>query len=139
MQLASDDGTVLVLRVLGYEFSFQGTERHNSWLDISLTLLRPSETWERTDPALLAGELREMAFWLLGVAVGRTPLRLVFTEPCLSFELVLGPPHGKAVRIYLSHELRPPWEPTDFEIAFYLTFPVKRLAFLRAGLSLLVP
>jgi len=137
MKLASDDGTILELRAVGYEFPHHHSALHDSdWLDIDLRLTRPTATWHYTDPALLTYELREIATWLLLVVRGRTPKRLWFTEPELSLELIATPHNRMVVRVYLSDGFRPPWASVDPDVDFFLTFPVRRLPFLLASASL---
>ena len=139
MKLASDDGIILELRAVGYQFPHLHSALHDSnWLDIDLRLTRPTDTWHYTDPALLTYELREIATWLLLVVRGRTPKPLWFTEPELSLELTTTPHHRMAVRVYLSHGFRPPWAPGDPDVDFFLTVPVRRLSFLLASASLLL-
>ncbi len=46
MKLTSDDGTILELRAVGYEFPHLQSAHHDSnWLDIDLRLTRPTDTW----------------------------------------------------------------------------------------------
>jgi len=90
MRLESDDGIVVELSPLRYQFGSSSTPRDwdANWLIIAAAVrLSDGRSWSFADPCLTTWEARELASWLRGVLAGvrrrrgRTPAGVHRTEP----------------------------------------------------------
>lgn len=112
-----NDLAVLKLDVVGYQFP----ELNDNWLNVRLHLKVGLHKWERIDPALETGDLRQISNWLGEVVehiavfgrwrTQRLSTRLNFTEPNLEFEIFNGHPSDAPAtfRVHLSHEFLQPF------------------------------
>jgi hypothetical protein len=122
MRLESDDGIVVELSPLRYQFGSSSTPRDwdANWLIIAAAVrLSDGRSWSFADPCLTTWEARELASWLRGVLAGEVSPApfggeederlLVFTEPNLAFSLASSDAERITLRLHLSLESRPPW------------------------------
>ena len=122
MRLASEDGTVIELRPLRFQFgpSSEPRDWDANWLCITGDVVLPDgRSWSFTDPCLTTWEARRLGSWLEGVVAGdvqpgpytgETDERLLdFTEPNLAFSLAQRLEGDVTIRVHLSLEARPPW------------------------------
>jgi hypothetical protein len=137
--LRSEKGDVVAVGLLGYQFPNLISEPWDSdWLNVQLDLTDADRAWSRVDPCLLTFEARELATWLREVAeCSPSPGMLYFTEPCLAFEVVRENANSVVLRVFLSHEFRPPWaECPVAEDAYSIDLIIARSDLLEASASL---
>jgi hypothetical protein len=90
-----------------------------NWLVLTGSLLLPDgRAHAFRDPCLTTWEARELSDWLRSVAAGDVtsspddadePLDVVFTEPCIAFDLERADADLITLRVYLSLEAEPPF------------------------------
>jgi hypothetical protein len=113
MKLASQDGQIFEMRILGYEFPHLETKDYASnWLVIAGEVTHPKGAWHFSAPCLLTNEAERLASWMDSLAEGK-PLRSLcsFVEPNLEFRAVLGV-QRPVLGVYFRLEARPKWAPT---------------------------
>lgn len=122
MRLASDEGAVVDLRPLRFQFgsSLEPRDWDANWLYITAQVeLSDGRSWSFSDPCLTTWEARELGSWLQGVlAESVQPAAyggemdenlLVFTEPNLAFSLASRDDGSATIRVHFSLESLPPW------------------------------
>ena len=125
MRLASDDGAVVELQPLRYEFgpSPEPRDWDANWLVVAGQVALPDgRSWAFTEPCLTTWEARALGSWLRAVGDGdvaptafdgdEDDLSLAFTEPDLALSLASRNVAVSVVRLHLSYGARPPW-PSD--------------------------
>nr|WP_223184593.1 hypothetical protein [Streptomyces sp. CBMA152] len=122
----SDSASSVGLRPVRYQFAtVRGDSYDDNWLVIHGTVTTPEGSWSFTDPCLLTDEARQAAAWLRAVAAGTVAVTepdtegelspdTSFIEPLVAFSLADRSEDGTAaIRIHLSLEAAPPWQPED--------------------------
>jgi len=143
--LAGLEGNELELRVVGYQFPYDGTDPWDSnWLLVSVRVLAPEGSWEVVDPCLTTWEAKHLVRWLVAVAGdpalarARTAAPVTFTEPNLTVVARPKPddPNRVLVRACFELELRPPWVGGSRGTELCVELDVGRAAMARAAASL---
>jgi hypothetical protein len=131
MLLTSVDGALVDLRIAGYQYPRRSAVGKQDWDANWLNLrgdvtLADGRTWSFEDPCLTTWEARQLGDWLQAAAAGLVPVSafgtdepegrlLAFTEPNLAFSLECLTGDQATVRVHLSLEALPPWQPSaDF-------------------------
>lgn len=122
MRLRSDDGTVVDLRPVRFQFgpSPQPRDWDANWLYVDGQVdLADGRSWSFSDPCLTTWEARELGSWLKRVLAGSVQPTvygaemdeklLVFTEPNLAFSLASRENGFATIRVHFSLESLPPW------------------------------
>ena len=122
MRLASDDGVVVELRPLRYQFgpSPEPRDWDANWLVVTGQVERPDgRSWSFTEPCLTTWEARTLGSWIRAVRNGdvaptvfigkEDDVSLVFTEPDLALSLASRSAAVAVVRVHLSLAVRPLW------------------------------
>jgi hypothetical protein len=112
MRLASKDGQMFEMRIVGYQFPHLETVEYDSnWLIIAGDVIHPNGSWRFSDPCLLTYEGKRLASWMESIAEGE-PVESIcgFIEPNLQFRAVLGV-DLRVLRVYFELEARPKWAP----------------------------
>lgn len=122
MRLASDDGVVVDLRPLRYQFgpSPEPRDWDANWLVVAGHVELPDgRSWSFTEPCLTTWEARRLGSWLRGVRDGQVAptelagdengASLVLTEPDVALSLAQRDAGTVVVRVHLSLGARPPW------------------------------
>ena len=122
MRLTSDEGTVVDLRPLRFQFgrSPQPRDWDANWLYVDGQVeLSDGRSWSFSDPCLTTWEARELESWLQGVLAGSVEPTayggemdeklLDFTEPNLAFSLASRDVGSETIRVHFSLESLPPW------------------------------
>lgn len=123
MRLTSEDGTVVDLRVTGYQFpdlmgphdAAESAFGDANWLLVSGRVRKANgRGWAFADPCLLVDEAQALAGWLRTAAAGRFPgyrrrdgSPLTFLEPSLRFALRARDGDRVVVRVGFAHECGP--------------------------------
>ncbi|SCE72763.1 hypothetical protein GA0074695_0641 [Micromonospora viridifaciens] len=144
MELISSDGAQLELRLEGYQLDAPDTpvpadeeEDRDEWLVIrGRVRVADGPEWSFVQPCLTTEEAERLAVWLATVGAGETGLwpasppyqaLICFTEPNLAFSLERADADRARVRVHLSHESLPPWQPShdwpDYH-AYFVTLDV---------------
>ncbi|MGC0314397.1 WapI family immunity protein [Kitasatospora acidiphila] len=113
------------LRPVRYQFgSVRGDYYDDNWLIITGAVATEAGRWSFTEPALLVDEARKLARWLRRAAGGWVPVSepaadgelspdLHFLEPLVAFSLADRAGDRLVLRVHLSLEAAPPWQPDD--------------------------
>jgi len=122
VRLVSDDGVVVELRPLRYQFgpSPEPRDWDANWLVVDGRVELPDgRSWSFTEPCLTTWEARRLGSWLRGVRDGQVAptelvgddggASLVLTEPDVALSLAQRSAGTVVVRVHLSHGARPPW------------------------------
>lgn len=141
MRLASDDGAVVELRPLRYQFgpSSEPRDWDANWLVVTGRAELPDgRSWSFTEPCLTTWEARTLGSWLRAVGngdvaptafVGEDDISLVFTEPDLALSLASRSAAVAVVRVHLSHGARPPGPSDPDRPGVVASFVELRLSF----------
>lgn len=109
MKLHDLYGQTFELKILGYQFPDNTDSKWDAnWLNIQITVDSKEGKWNKTDPSLMADEVKTLSEWLSSVSQSKSSKILDFTEPNLKFENI-NKDHNTVVRIYFELELRPSW------------------------------
>lgn len=143
------------LELVRYQFpELEHDEWDSNWLVVSGKVVTAERSWNFSVPCLLTMEAHDLSHWLAECSVAKPAKeRIFFTEPNLSFEVIVGDSQTVSVRIYFALESLPPG--VDVEIDdFFEVFQVSRQTLalaqadlcrslrqfpVRAGASLWVP
>lgn len=86
-------GQEVELKIVNYEFPSKSNDIwDNNWLNIYVKVSSEVGNWQTVDPSLTTWEMRELIDWFEALAQRSTVKlqQLSFTEPNLSFELLVG-------------------------------------------------
>jgi hypothetical protein len=112
MELSGPDGDKLELMLVGYQFPCSSKDEWDAnWLIIRTRATIAGREWSSDDPAMLTGEVEELANWIKSLGNNREvePL-LDFVEPNLSFRLQDRSLERVRLQVLLELESRPPWK-----------------------------
>ncbi|WP_128543886.1 WapI family immunity protein [Larkinella soli] len=109
------------LNILDYEYKTSNPiDLDRNWLLVGLRTRWQNHEATFTAPLLLTWEIDLLIKWLSFIGSTRRPLpRLVFTEPCLSFECLSVGNSEFLIQVKLDCEVSPYWH-TDLSSAFWL-------------------
>ncbi|KAB7733272.1 hypothetical protein F5984_00790 [Rudanella paleaurantiibacter] len=109
------------LAVLDYEYSDSPRFLERNGLLVHIRTRHQNHEWSQAVPVLSTWELELLRDWMSSVAAHQhQSRRITFVEPEISFSDFSGGTDGYDLRLKLSHEAQPGWQPTDQQ-AFYLT------------------
>ncbi|HEX7162632.1 MAG TPA: hypothetical protein VF223_15525 [Trebonia sp.] len=149
MLLTSVDGTLVDLRISGYQFPRCAATCKNDWDANWLTVhgevtQADGKSWTFEDPCLTTWEARALGNWLREAAAGTVPVSpfgtgepegrlLFFTEPNLAFSVESRTSDQVRVRVHFSLEALPPWlhgdqRPDIFGYVVHIRLSVAKLA-----------
>ncbi|MFJ5535200.1 hypothetical protein [Streptomyces sp. NPDC093261] len=124
--LLNDLTSSVDLRSVRYQFAtVRGDSHDDDWLVIDGTVMTSQGSWSFADPCLLTDEAHQVSAWLRAVAAGTVSVTepdaegelspdTWFIEPVVAFSLADRSEGGAAViRVHLSLEAAPPWQPGD--------------------------
>lgn len=125
MLLTSVDGTLVDLRISGYQFpQCAATDKNDwdaNWLNVHGEVTQADgKSWTFEDPCLTTWEAQTLGNWLREAAAGTVPVSpfrtgepegqlLFFTEPNLAFSVESWTSDQVGVRVHFSLEALPPW------------------------------
>lgn len=131
MRFVSRDGNEFGLAAVGYEFPELDTEPYDAdWLIVEVIAKHSLGQWFYRGAILLTFELAELGSWLGEKARDAPgPTELLFTEPNLSFAVLLDDSRSPILRVTMAHEASPPWmlRTDDRFDGFALDFPLAYL------------
>jgi hypothetical protein len=116
MRIQNLDGTARFdLEIVRYQFpDLEHDEWDSNWLVVSGDVVTPARSWQFVDPCLVTMEAHDLANWLADVGSGKpTKLRIFFTEPNLSFEVIPRDSQTVELRLYFALKSLPPGVDAD--------------------------
>lgn len=138
MHFANTAGDRVTLRPVGYEFPGRPADRWDDFLVVRGTVqLADGRTWTFNDPLITALEATRVAPWLRiarQVAETRVPppptkdwpeaAMLTFVEPVVALSIAAHQTAESLLRVHLSLEALPPWQPPTEVHGYFLVFPL---------------
>lgn len=94
--------------VTAYQFPRSAAD---DWCMVRVAIEQGPDSFDRSDPALEAGDITKVRDWFGALAEDRLPryAHLTFIEPCLSFRFLARESGGVRIALDLAAELRPPF------------------------------
>jgi hypothetical protein len=138
MILKSIDNSELELKIVGYEFQEIQKDKHSSnFLRIYTKVSSFHWSWEFIAPCLLTWEIFSLAKWLKSIVNNKILSRKKeFIEPNLRLRLVKKMKNLKKIRVYFSHESRPPSVTPAIKKNFWIDFTISDADLISASDSL---
>ena len=134
MKLSRPDGTILEIKIKGYQFPDITDDIHDAnWLQIQFISTTDGQTWETTKPCMLTWEVEKLIKWLDKISLGKSvDDKCYFIEPVISFQYYDDEIEGKKLRIDFSSREFDEYADRDE----WLDFPFENINFERAIESL---
>ena len=111
---SSADGDSFGLDILGYELADVQTDGGYDWLMVGIRACHRGRCWDARFPCLRWDEATQLSAWLDESANNEPEqTEIGFTEPNLRFEYLSRDGDAVRLRVLLSAELQPPWQPCE--------------------------